>query len=113
MPVPFLISVGMLLTVTFLSVGLWSALPPETALALPFGLSDSTAANAPLALFLIPAIMFVVTVTMTATALIKRDALKNPFLFTVIWLVLVLGLSASHGLVIRQALFALKAANPA
>jgi hypothetical protein len=110
MPIPFLISLGMFLTMTFLSVGLWSALPAETMLPIRFNWLGTPEgfANAATALFLLPAVMLTIILVFTITPIIKPQSLKSPVLYTWIWLLLILVLSASHGLIIRQALFALK-----
>jgi len=110
MPIPFLISLGMLLTMTFLSVGLWSALPADVMLPIRFDSLGAPAgfAHPAIALFLLPAIMLTVILIFTIVPIIKPQSLDRPTLYACIWLVVILALSASHGLVIRQALFALK-----
>lgn len=110
MPVPFLISIGMLLTMTFLSVGLWSALPADIMLPIHFdwlGTPDGFARPA-VALFLLPAIMLTVILVFTIAPIIRPQALNSPVLYACIWLVAILIMSVAHGVVIRHALFALK-----
>jgi hypothetical protein len=110
MPIPFLISLGMLITMTFLSVGLWSALPADMMLPIHFDWlgSPNRFAHPAFALFLLPGIMFAVIAVFTIVPIIRPQALNSPVLYACIWLVAVLILSAAHGLIIRQALFALK-----
>ncbi|SFB64248.1 Protein of unknown function [Rhizobium sp. NFR07] len=110
MPIPFLISLGMLLTMTFLSVGLWSALPADMMLPIHFdwlGTPDGFARPA-VALFLLPAVMLGVIAVFTIAPMVRPQAINSPALYVCIWLVAILIISAAHGLVIRQALFALK-----
>lgn len=112
MPVPLFVSLGMLITMTFLSVGLWAALPPETMLPTHFDLSGNadSFAHPAVALFLLPAAMLFVICVFVISPMIKPSALNRPGLYAAIWLFIVLTLALGHGLVIRQALFALKPA---
>jgi uncharacterized membrane protein len=112
MTIPFLISVGMLITMTFLSAGLLSALPEGTMLPIRFDMSGNPAgfASAPVALFLLPAVMLTIILTLTLAPKLKRTELESPILYTWIWLLVVFALSVGHGLIIRQALFALSRA---
>lgn len=109
---PFLISLGMLGTMVFLSIGLWSALPAGTMLPIHFG-PDGTPdrmASAAFALFLLPAIMlFVLTVFMLAPRISSRPQ-ASPVLYVGAWLFAIFALSVGHGLIIRQALFLLSRA---
>lgn len=111
MPIPLFISVGMLITMTFLSLGLWTALPAETLLPIHFdifGTPDNYARPA-IALFLLPAAMLFAICVFYVSPAISPKALNRPGLYTAAWLFVVLALAVGHGLVIRSALFALKA----
>jgi hypothetical protein len=110
MPIPFLISLGMLITMTFLSVGLWSALPADILLPIHFDWlgSPNRFAHPAFALFLLPGLMLAVTVIFMVIPIIKPQSMNSPVLYAWTWLVTILILSAAHGLIIRQALFALK-----
>ena len=110
MPIPFLISVGMLLTMAFLSIGLWSALPEGTQLPIRFNLGGNpvSLASAGLALSILPATMLFITIVLTVAPMLKQSPLKSPVLYACIWLSAILIMSAGHGLIIRHALFAMR-----
>lgn len=111
MPVPFFISLGMLITMTFLSLGLWSAMPPEAMLPIHFDLSGNpnNFARPGIALFLLPGAMLFATAVFVVSPTISPKALERPGLYTAIWLSVILVLAVGHGLIIRHALFALQA----
>ncbi len=112
MHIPVLVSIGMLGTMTFLSVGLWSALPEGTQLPVWFGLNGTPVhlVGAAAALFLLPAVMLLAIAAFMLAPKLVPQVSNSPVLYVVTWLVVILGLSIGHGLVIRQALFALSRA---
>jgi uncharacterized membrane protein len=109
MPIPFFISLGMLITMTFLSTGLWAALPPETMLPIHFDWqgNPNSFARPAIALFLLPAAMLFAICVFVISPMIKPKTLDRPGLYAAIWLFVILTLALGHGLVIRQAMFAL------
>lgn len=111
MPIPLFISVGMLLTMTFLSLGLWTALPTETMLPIHFNLSGNpdNFARPVIALFLLPGAMLFATCVFAVSPYINPKALDRPGLYTAVWLIVILALAVGHGFIIRGALFALQA----
>ncbi|AYD02120.1 hypothetical protein [Neorhizobium sp. NCHU2750] len=96
MPIPFFISLGMFVIMTFLSLGLWSALPAASA-----------------SLFALPAAMLLATAIFFIVPMINPNALNHQGRYALIWLAVIFALTIGHGLIIRQALFALAAAHPA
>ena len=111
MPIPLFISLGMLITMTFLSLGLWAALPAESMLPLHFDFSGhpDNFARPTIALFLLPGAMLFAVAVFVVSPSINPKALDRPGLYTAIWLFVILALAVAHGFIIRGALFALQA----
>ncbi|GGF88604.1 MULTISPECIES: DUF1648 domain-containing protein [Rhizobiaceae] len=111
MPIPLFISLGMLITMTFLSLGLWAALPAETMLPIHFDFSGNpdNFARPTIALFLLPGAMLFAVAVFVVSPSINPKALDRPGLYTAIWLFVILALAVAHGFIIRGALFALQA----
>lgn len=113
--VPLFVSLGLLLTMTSLSVGLGVALPPDTLLPIHFnfvGAPDNFASKT-LALSLLPIAIAVATIIFALGPRINRRINAIPGTYTLIWLFVVLALAVGHGFIIRGALFALQAASAA
>ncbi|MGA1833411.1 DUF1648 domain-containing protein [Rhizobium wenxiniae] len=110
-PIPLFISLGMLITMTFLSLGLWAALPAETMLPIHFDFSGNpdNFARPTIALFLLPGAMLFAVAVFVVSPSINPKALDRPGLYTAIWLFVILALAVAHGFIIRGALFALQA----
>ena len=107
--VPLFISIGMLLTMTFLSIGLLTAIPEGTQLPIHFDLSGNPnryAAPA-VALFLVPGAMLIGTLTFMLAPVVKPNTMNRPVLYAGIWLLFVLIMALGHGLILRHALMVL------
>lgn len=111
MPIPLFISLGMLITMTFLSVGLWTAIPAGTMLPIHFDLTGTpdNYARPAIALFFLPGAMLFAIAVFIVSPTINPKALDRPGLYTAIWLLVILTLAVAHGFIIRGALFALQA----
>jgi uncharacterized membrane protein len=113
MPIPFFISLGMLVIMTFLSLGLWSAIPAGTMLPVYFDLQGNanSFATPAVALFILPAAMLFAIGVFVMSPMINPRAMNRPALYAVIWVLVVFALVIGHGMIIRQALFALAPAH--
>lgn len=111
MPIPLFISLGMLITMTFLSLGLWVAIPADTMLPIHFDFSGNpdNFARPAIALFLLPGAMLFATCVFAVSPYINPKALDRQGFYTAVWLFVILALAVGHGFIIRGALFALQA----
>ena len=108
---PLFVSLGLLITMSSLSIGLAVALPAETLLPINFTLwgEPNTFAPAALALSVLPAIGALVTLLFALVAQFNRNIAAIQGRYLGLWLATVFILALAHGVIIRGALFALKA----
>lgn len=108
---PLFVSLGLLITMTSLSVGLIVALPPETLLPIHFTLwsEPTTFASAAVALSLLPGAAALSTLIFALGPKIDKRIAGMQGRYLALWLFTVFVLALAHGFIIRGALFALKA----
>lgn len=109
---PLFVSLGLLTTMSCLSIGLAVALPPGTQLPIHFDFSatPSAYASAVYALSALPVAGIVALVVFSIGPRVDKRIERSPALYLAIWLGTMLVLALAHGMIIRGALFALKAA---
>ncbi|MGE7367697.1 hypothetical protein ACQKKX_01330 [Neorhizobium sp. NPDC001467] len=108
---PLFVSLGLLITMSSLSIGLVVALPPGTQLPIHFTLSGepTSFASAGIALSLLPAAAALATLLFAIGPKIDGRIAAIQGRYLAIWLGTVFVLALAHGVIIRGALFALKA----
>ncbi len=108
---PLFVSLGLLITMSSLSIGLGVALPPGTELPIHFTLwgEPTTFASAGVALSLLPGAAALATLIFALGPKLDRRVATRQGLYLVLWLATVFILAIGHGFIIRGALFALKA----
>lgn len=108
---PLFVSLGLLITMTSLSIGLAVALPPETLLPIHFTFwgEPDTYASAAMALSLLPAAAAFATLVFALGPKIDKRIVAMQGRYLALWLFTVFVLAIAHGFIIRGALYALKA----
>jgi uncharacterized membrane protein len=107
--VPLFVSIGLLLTMAFISIGLSTAIPEGTQLPIHFdwqGNPDGFATPL-VALSIIPAAMLVGILAFVVAPLIKPNVMVRPVLYAGLWLLFVLIMALGQGLILRHALMVL------
>jgi uncharacterized membrane protein len=109
---PFFVSLGLLITMTCLSLGLGFALPPGAQLPIHFDFTGAPDgyASAWLALSMLPAATALTTLLFALGPLADKRIHSRPGRYVALWLFVTLAMAIGHGFIIRGALFALKAA---
>ncbi len=108
---PLFVSLGLLITMTSLSIGLGVALPAGTQLPIHFTLwgEPNTFASAAVALSVLPGAGALATLLFALGPKINRNIAAIQGRYLAVWLFTVFILAVAHGFIIRGALFALKA----
>ncbi|MGI2031175.1 hypothetical protein ACRQ1B_02165 [Rhizobium panacihumi] len=108
---PLFVSLGLLITMSSLSIGLAVALPAETLLPIHFTLwgEPNTFAPAAIALSVLPAAGALATLLFALGPKFNKGIAAIQGRYLAIWLATVFILALAHGFIIRGALFALKA----
>lgn len=108
---PLFVSLGLLITMSSLSIGLGVALPAETQLPIHFTFwgEPNTFASAAVALSILPAAAALATLLFALGPKINKGIAAIQGRYLVIWLATVFILALAHGFIIRGALYALKA----
>jgi hypothetical protein len=103
--VPFIISVGLVTTIIFISVGMWSALPPGTLLPLPFSAGSQ---HAPALVFsIVPVLAVLATLFFALAPKVATGLDEIAGRYTIAWFAVLFILVLLQGLIIRQSLMAL------
>jgi len=112
---PLFVSLGLLITMTSLSIGLGVALPAGTELPIHFSLwgEPTSYASAGVALSLLPAAGALATLVFALGPKIDKRIATKQGRYLILWLATVFVIAIAHGFIIRGALFALKAAMDA
>lgn len=108
---PLFVSLGLLITMSSLSIGLGVALPAGTQLPIHFTLwgEPTTFASAGVALSILPAASAFATLVFALAPKIDKRVAAVQGRYLILWLATVFILAIAHGFIIRGALFALKA----
>lgn len=103
--VPFIISVGLVTTIIFISIGMWSALPAGTLLPLPFSAGNQHPPG--LVFSIIPVLAVIATVGFALAPKVATGLDQIAGRYTIAWFAVLLVLVLAQGLIIRQSLMAL------
>ncbi|MDE1157784.1 MAG: hypothetical protein PW791_05820 [Neorhizobium sp.] len=103
--VPFIISVGLVTTIIFISIGMWSALPAGTLLPLPFVSGNQHPPG--LVFSIVPVLAVLVTLVFALAPKVATGLDQIAGRYTIAWFAVLLLLALVQGLVIRQSLMAL------
>lgn len=108
---PLFVSLGLLITMSSLSIGLGVALPAGTQLPIHFTLwnEPTTFASAGVTLSLLPGAAALATLLFALGPRVSKGIAAVQGRYLVLWLATVFILAIAHGFIIRGALFALKA----
>ncbi|MGF9563379.1 hypothetical protein [Neorhizobium sp. JUb45] len=108
---PLFVSLGLLITMSSLSIGLAVALPAGTQLPLHFALwaEPGTFTSAGFALSLLPGAAALATLLFALGPKINKGIAAIQGRYLALWLFTVFILAVAHGFIIRGALYALKA----
>ena len=107
--VPLFVSIGLLLTMIFLSIGLVTAIPEGTLLPIHFDWRGNPTgfATPTVALFLLPGTMLAGVLVLVLAPTVKPSLMNRPVLYAAVWLLFSLIMALGHGLILRHALIAL------